>query len=410
MTQYTPSRRHLLGAAASGIAAAPFLYGPATARNIAASAPPKAEGQPMPRGVRLPASPPPAPKGQSIGLAIVGLGGYALNQIMPRIAEADHCHLAAVVSGNAEKAATVAAAYGLPEDAIYSYDSYEEIAGDDRIDAVYVILPTGLHTEFVLKAFTAGKHVICEKPMALTSAECEDMIAAGKAADRKLMIGYRCHFEPYNLKAMELMREEALGPLRVIRTAHHYRSGPSTPATNWRHNRALAGGGPLEDYGLYGIQAGLYLSGEMPVRISASTQQPANDPRFAEIFAHTASQMIFPSGATSQHSTSYDGAGANMVTVRGQTGFLTMEPATGYGGHEMMLRKGRSTETLTPGNPSIQFAAMLDHFGLSVMEGTEILTPGEMGLRDTRLIEAIYRSAETGRTMALNPDATMTEG
>jgi glucose-fructose oxidoreductase len=405
MGRYDFTRRTLLGWSAA--AAGALTGAAASSAALAASDKPVAKGQPYPSGVPLPSSPPPAPKGDSLGVAIIGLGRYALAQIMPSFAAAKGCHIAAVVSGNAEKAGRVAKAYGLAEDSIYSYDDFDRIASDDRIGAVYVILPSGLHADWTEKAFAAGKHVMCEKPMALSAAECERMIAASERAGRKLMIGYRCHFEPYNLKAMELMREEALGSLRLIRTAHQYPAGPTTPAENWRFNRALAGGGPLEDYGLYGLQAALYLTGEMPDRVAASSLQPKNDPRFTEIVAHTSTQLHFPSGVVAQLGTSYDSYPINAVSARGSRGALEMQPATGYGGNVMTLLKDRTEEELTPGDSGVQFSRMLSHFADAVRTGGAILTPGEMGLRDVRLMEAIYQAAASGRTLALNPDGTV---
>jgi predicted dehydrogenase len=367
---------------------------------------PQLKGLPLPGGVRLPATPPRRKREDSVGIAIVGLGGYALNQIMPRIEQAERMHISALVSGNPAKLAQVGDAYGVPADARYSYAEFDKIAADDRIDAVYIILPSAFHADFTIRAFAAGKHVLCEKPMALSSAECEAMIAAGRRANRKLMIAYRCHFEPYNVEAMRLMREKAVGTIRLIRTDQSYRAGPTTPAQNWRFNRALAGGGPLEDYGLYGLQSALYLSGEMPERISATTFQPKGDPRFTEIFAHVASQLTFPSGAVAQLATSYDAAGANFAQVRGTDGTLIMDPATSYAGQKMRI-EGRDARDLTPGDPNTQFAGQLDHFANAIRDNTPIVTGGEMGLRDMRLIEAIYASARTGRTVKLMPDGRM---
>ncbi len=274
--------------AGSGVMAASLVAVPAVAQ---AQGGVRATGQKMPDGVQLPASPPRRKRPDSVGFAIVGLGGYALNQMMPRFDQSERCHIAAIVSGNPDKLRKVGDAYDVPQDARLSYDAFDRIAADKRIDAVYVVLPTGLHAEWVIRAFAAGKHVLCEKPMALSSADCERMIAAGKRANRKLMIAYRSHFEPYNVEAMRLMSQKAVGDIRVMRTEQSYRMGPTTPSENWRTSRALAGGGPLEDYGLYGLQSALYLTGEMPESVSATTFRPANDRRFSEIFAHVASQI-----------------------------------------------------------------------------------------------------------------------
>jgi glucose-fructose oxidoreductase len=398
------TRRRLIEAGGTAAAAGLVVSGAAA---LGPARQPVATGQPLPDGLTLSAVPPRAHRPGSVGFAIIGLGDYALKQIMPRFAQSERAHIAALVSGNPAKLRAVGEAYGVPEQARYSYDSFAEIAANPAVEAVYIVLPTGLHAEWAERAFAAGKHVMCEKPMALSSAECERMIAASQRANRKLMIAYRCHFEPYNRAAMALMRDKAVGDLRLIRTEHSYRMGPTTPAQNWRVSRALAGGGPLEDYGIYGIQAALYLSGELPDRISASAYRPANDPRFAEIDAHVATQWHFPSGAAAQIVTSYDSAGLNMVEARGTAGALVMRPATNYDGLTLALETGRDRRDFTPGDPEVQFAGQLDHLASAIREGMAIITPGEMGLRDLRLIEAIYAAAQSGRTVRLNPDATI---
>lgn len=405
MTEHGMTRRRAIETGGTAAAAAALAL-TATGAWAQGSAP-RAKGQPMPDGVTLPSSPQRAAKPGSVGIAIIGLGDYALKQIMPRVSQSQRMHIAALVSGNPDKLARVGEAYGIPAEARYSYDGFAAIASNPAVEAVYIILPTGLHAEWAERAFAAGKHVLCEKPMAVSAAECERMIAAGQRANRKLMIAYRCHFEPYNRAAMELMGKKALGDLRLIRTEHSYRLGPTTPEANWRANRALTGGGPLEDYGIYGLQAALYLSGEMPERVSASAFRPTGDPRFAEVFAHVAVQAHFPSGAVAQIVTSYDSAGINMVEARGTEASLMMSPATNYGGNTLTIDDGRSKRALEPGDPEVQFAAMLDHLAAAIRDGTPIITPGEMGLRDLRLIEAIYAAAASGRSVALNPDGTM---
>lgn len=404
MADFHDSRRRFLQLSGASLIAPPLLSGcsRAQAASPAASLPRKAIGMPFPSWGSLPDTTPPAPEKDSVGFAVVGLGGYAIGQVMPALVKANRCHVAAVVSGNPDKAARVASAYGLPNDAIYSYDNFDELAKDERVDAIYIVLPTGLHADWTEKAFAAGKHVLCEKPMALTSPEGERMISASKRAGRKLMIAYRCHFEPYNLRAMELMRENAVGKIKSIETFQHYRMGPTSPSENWRVVRSLAGGGALEDYGIYGLQAALYLSGETPSRIRAVTEQPAGDPRFAEIFSSVKTVMEFPSGATASMFTSYDFApGRNRVNVQGDAGTLLMDPATGYGGHKMTLTQDGKAEKLMPGDPSVQFSRQCAHFADAIRDGVEIKTPGEMGVRDIRLIEAIYTSAAENRDVIL---------
>lgn len=391
---------------ASGALAATLTTSASTATPRIQSTGAQLKGLPLPPGVRLPTTPPRRKREDSVGFAIIGLGGYALNQMMPRFDQAERAHISALVSGNPEKLAQVGDAYGVPADARYSYEDFAKIAADDRIQAVYIVLPTAFHADFAIRAFAAGKHVLCEKPMALSSAQCEAMIAAGRRANRKLMIAYRCHFEPYNVEAMRLMRDKAVGTIRLIRTEQSYRAGPTTPAQNWRFSRALAGGGPLEDYGIYGLQSALYLSGEMPESIGATSFQPKGDPRFTEIFAHVAAQLRFPSGAVAQLATSYDAAGANFAHVRGTDASLIMDPATGYAGHRMRI-EGSNARDFTPGDPNVQFAGQLNHFTNAIRDGTPILTGGDMGLRDTRLIEAIYAAARSGQTVKLAPDGRM---
>ena len=371
------------------------------------SLPSRAIGRPFPEGVDLPTQVPPSPSANSIGVALMGLGRYGLDKMAPALTRSKHCHLAAVVSGNRGKAERVAKAYGLPQDAIYNYDNFDQIIKDDRIQAVYVVLPSGLHAEWTEKAFAAGKHVLCENPMALSANECERMISAGKRANKKLMIGYRCHFEPNNLMAMQMMRDKVIGNIQVIRTDQHYDIGNVSPADDWRVNRALAGGGALEDYGLYGLQAALYLTGEMPINVSATATTPHGKATFREIVNLVSSRFTFPSGAIAQLATSYSATWKDRVGIHGDNGIMLMHPATAYSGIRMSLQSSPKAGDIETQDASIQFSAMLDHFGESIKKDSTIKTGGEMGLRDIRLIEAIYQSAATGKQIDLNPDGTM---
>src|SRR6056297_2053434 len=153
----------------------------------------------QPPHLKLPEIPP-----KKLGWAVVGLGQLALGQIMPAFGLCDLSEPKALVSGHPDKAKTVANAYGVAKDAIYNYENYEQIANDDRIDVVYIALPNSMHAEFTIKALEAGKHVLCEKPMAISITECQRMIDAADKQDRRLMIAYRLHYEPFNRRVMEM--------------------------------------------------------------------------------------------------------------------------------------------------------------------------------------------------------------
>lgn len=334
---------------------------------------------------------------RKIGYAIVGLGSYA-DVILPRFAECRHSRLVALVSGSQEKARRYAARYGVPESGLYTYGSFDRIRDNPDVDIVYVILPNGLHHEYTLRAAAAGKHVLCEKPMANTAAEAEEMIAACRAAGRKLMIGYRSHFEANNREAMRLARSGELGAARIVTADHGFNIGDPT---QWRLNRTLAGGGSLMDIGIYSLQAARYLTGEEPVAVSAVESTDRSDVRFREVEDTINFQLTFPSGVVANCVSTY-GSHHNRYRFVGASGWLDAEPATSYEGNRLRLhREWRTVDHPAPELELNQFSGQLDHLSQCVMSDSEPIVPGEEGLRDMRIIEAIYRSAREGRTVRL---------
>jgi glucose-fructose oxidoreductase len=334
-----------------------------------------------------------------LGYAIVGLGSYGLGVIIPQFANCAHSRLAAVVSGDSAKAHRVAAEHGLPERSIYSYESFDQIRDNPDVDIVYVCLPNSMHAEYVIRAARAGKHVMCEKPMAVSAAECVKMIAACKTANRKLMIGYRCHFEPFNLEAMRLARSGAAGKIRYVRSEHGF---IQRDPEKWRLKRALAGGGSLMDMGVYSLQAARYMTGEEPVAVQALESTDRTDPRFHEVEDQIDWQLLFPSGAVAACKSMYS-ANQNHIIAMGDKGRIELEPATRYDGNHMWTgRDGREHEiTPPPGPGKTQFAGQLDHLAECIATGREPIVSGEEGLRDMRIVEAIYRSAREGRRIQL---------
>jgi len=345
------------------------------------------------------AGPARAAKDGRIGYAIVGLGYYGLNVILPQFVNCQHSRVAALVSGDPDKARATAARYGVPERSIYSYETFDQIRDNPDVDAVYVILPNSMHAEYTIRAAKAGKHVLCEKPMATTVAECEAMIAACKTAGRKLMIGYRCHFEPYNLEAMRLAKAGPAGQIRYVRSEHGFvQRDPS----KWRLKRALSGGGSLMDMGIYSLQAARYMTGEEPEQVTARESTDRSDPRFTEVEDMIEWLLKFPSGAIASCLSTYS-ANQNHVLLMGDKGRIELEPATRYDGNRLWTGKdGREADiTPPPGPGKTQFAGQLDHLADCIRTDRSPIVSGEEGLRDIRIIEAIYRSAREGGTVRL---------
>ena len=337
---------------------------------------------------------------RKLGYAIVGLGYYGLQTIMPQFVNCEHSRVTALVSGDRTKALATAAKYGVPERSIYTYADFDRIRDNPDVDIVYVCLPNSMHAEYTIRAAKAGKHVMCEKPMAVSVAECEAMIRACKTAGKKLMIGYRCHFEPFNLEAMRLAKSGAAGKIRYVRSEHGFVQGDPN---KWRLKRALSGGGSLMDMGIYSLQAARYLTGEEPIAVTARESTDRRDPRFREVEDMIEWTLEFPSGAIAGCQSMYS-ANQNHILLMGDKGRIELEPATRYDGNKMWTgRDGRETAITSPppGPGKTQFAGQLDHLAECILDGRQPIVSGEEGLRDMRIVEAIYRSVREGRTVKL---------
>jgi glucose-fructose oxidoreductase len=382
------SRREMLGvASAAGIAVG--LAGAAQAATAASA--PKASGQALAGVGRLP-----DPLAGRMRWAIVGLGNYAVAQMIPRFAQTEHARITAFVSGDAAKAADLGARYGVSK--FYNYDNFDAIAQDDQIDCVYIALPVGLHAEYTIRALKAGKHVLCEKPMANTSAECRAMIAAAKAANRQLGVAYRVHFDPFNIDVKRRLATGEIGDIRWIGADNHFNADPSFPPHKWRLSKSLGGGGPMFDYGIYGLNGALmYLGDVAPLDVSAVYTTPPGDARFAEVEGGLQYRMRMANGAMVHGSTSYYTFSVNRQSLVGTSGSMAMEPANGYDHNYLRIKKAGSADLIVDSIGSVpQFAGQIDGFCLAAKANTPHRTPGEMGLRDITLIEAIYRSADAG--------------
>ncbi len=329
---------------------------------------------------------------QTVGWAVMGLGGYAQGQMLPAFARCRRSRLVGLVSGTPGKAARVAGQYGIDQKEVYSYEDIPKLKDDPRIQVVYVVTPPGTHRRFVEAAAAAGKHVFCEKPMAPTEGDCRAMIEACRKAGRLLGIGYRSRYERNNVAAIAAIREGRLGSLRSVTSDHGFSIGTG----QWRTERKLSGGGSMMDIGIYSLNAMRYLSGEEPTEVRAEISNPKNDPRFKEVEDTVHFTLRFPSGLVGTGTSGYSWrSGENRYEAIGDRDKIVASPATPYEGHRF------SGPLAVDATVPDQFVGELDAFSEAVTGGKPFLAPGEEGLRDVRIIEAIYESAVRGRSVRL---------
>ena len=326
-----------------------------------------------------------------VGYCIVGLGRISVDHFMPGLLASQHGRVTGLVSGTPDKAQKLAAQYQVPPSSVYSYEQYDRIRENPAIDAVYIGLPNSQHAEFTIRAARAGKHVLCEKPMATTVADAQAMIAACEQARRKLMIAYRCQLEPVNLRAIELIRSGAIGQVQAIESAHGFNIQPG----EWRLNKKLAGGGPLMDVGIYSLNASRYLTGEEPQVLAAYSSVIDRDGRFNEVEENVSWTMRFPSGIVASCTTTYGASMDGFVRVHGSKGMLELSPAFSYEGIRMTgMTAGKQPVDMPEGikDPQ-QFTAEADYFADCIRNNKPVRMGGEEGLRDMELMMQIYRSA-----------------
>ena len=340
------------------------------------------------------------PMMQRLGVAVVGLGHLALEQILPGFGQAKSVRVTALVSGHPDKARAVAAQHGVPGENLYDYANFDKIKDNPAIDFVYIVLPNAMHEEFVTRAARAGKHVLCEKPMAATVAEAERMVQACAAAKVKLMVAYRMQYEATQRAAIALARGGELGDLRMMEAVN----GQNDVPDQWRQVKAIAGGGSLPDVGIYCLNAFRYITGEEPIEVTGRMTQPKDDPRFREIEDIATFTLAFPSGVIGIGTSAYSIHEARTLKAIGSKGCVGIENAFAYNNLTMMVSRkvggvnGIDHRQYPPKN---QFATEMDHFAEALRTGAVPHTPGEEGLADMKIMEAIYRAAAGGSPVKL---------
>ncbi|MFT3705508.1 MAG: Gfo/Idh/MocA family oxidoreductase [Agriterribacter sp.] len=333
-------------------------------------------------------------KKDKLGVALVGLGYYSTDLLAPALQQTKHCYLAGIVTGTPAKAEAWKKKYNIPDKNIYDYKSFDQIANNTDIDVVYVVLPPSMHEEYVVRAAKAGKHVWCEKPMAMTEAECARMIEACKANKRSLAIGYRLQHEPNTNEYRRIVKQKLLGNVKAVEDAAGYFDNRTD---HWKQKKEL-GGGVMLDMGVYAIQGARLGTGMEPVSIVSAKTSTTRPEIYKNGLAETAvATLEFPGGVMANIKTSF-GENVNFLNIQCEKGDIKMAPYSGYNG-----LKGSSPlgEIYKPYDVPWQQANQMDDDAQSIMQNKPMLVPGEEGLRDIRIVEAILKSAETGQAVKL---------
>jgi len=327
-------------------------------------------------------------------VAIMGLGSYGT-----RVAEAmqscKKAKLVGVISGTPSKITNWQSKYNIPEKNCYNYENFDRIKDNPDIDAVYVITPNGLHHDQVIRVAKAGKHAICEKPMALNAKQGQEMIQACKKANVKLLVGYRMHFEAKTLEIIRMRKDGEFGKIMFFQGLCGFKIGDPT---QWRLNRQLAGGGGLMDIGIYAINGSRYMIGEEPFWVTAE-ETKTNPQKFKEGVDETIQfQLGFPSGAVASCLSSYNMNNLDRFFLNGEQGFAELQPSTGYGPIKGRTHKGELTQ------PHITHQTVqMDEMSGIILEGQQPIVPvdGEEALKDLKIIDAIYLAVKTGKKVNL---------
>lgn len=327
-------------------------------------------------------------KREKLGVALVGLGSYAGGQLAPALQETEHCELRGIVTGTPSKIPEWQQRYGIPDGNVYNYENLHEVANNDDIDIIYIVTPPGVHARDSIVAAEAGKHVWCEKPMAMDEEECQSIIDAATKNRVQLTIGYRMQHEPNTQTIIRFGKEETYGAITSIETGAGY-SGAHRDPENWRRNPEL-GGGALYDMGVYPINAARYATGMELIAVKGR-QWSDRDEMYADVDEHTDFEMEFPNGVFAKGETSF-GNSTNYITVECTDGWYRLSPMQSYTGVRGETSDGKE---LPPAGINQQ-ARQMDNDALAIRENKDPIVPGEDGLADIRIVKAIMESSRNG--------------
>lgn len=331
-------------------------------------------------------------KKEKVGVALLGLGSYSTYQLAPALQQTKHAYLAGIVTGSPEKIPVWQRKYGIPDTHVYNYNNMSDIANNKDIDVIYIVTPTGTHAKFAVAAANTGKHVWCEKPMAMTVEECQTIIDACQKNKVKLSIGYRMQHEPNTQTLIGYANSKPFGKLTRIDALAGYNGGGGN---NWRFKRDM-GGGALYDMGVYTINGIRYSAGMEPTRV-ISAEQTTKRPRiFAEVDETTAYVLEFKNGLKAYGRTSV-GENINQLKVSCENGSYQLSPMQSYNGVVGSRSDGKKLNTFIAN----QQAKQMDDDARSILDNKTVMVSGEEGLKDIHIVQAIIKSAETKQAVVL---------
>ncbi len=321
---------------------------------------------------------------EKLGVALCGLGSYARGQLAPGLQRTEHCELRGIVTGSPEKIPRWQRRHHIPDQNVYSYETLPDIANNDDLDVVYIVTPPGVHARDAITAAKAGKHVWCEKPMAMDVEECRAVIDAAEANGVQLTVGYRLQHEPNNRAVMRYAAEETYGTVQGVKTGAGY-DGAHPDPDDWRRDAEL-GGGALYDMGVYPINAARYAVGREPIAVQGRTWSEREEmysevPEFAEF------TLEFPGGVTATGETSF-GKSTNYLDVTYADGWCRLRPFQSYSG--VQGRTSDGTQLRPSGRD--QQARQMDNDARAIKNDNAPIVPGEEGLADIRIVNAIMES------------------
>lgn len=320
---------------------------------------------------------------KKLGVALVGLGYYSTDLLAPALQLTGHCELRGIVTGSPEKIPQWQNKYGIKDSNVYNYENMDDIANNDDIDVVYIVLPTGLHAEYAIKAANAGKHVWCEKPMAKTAEECRQIIEACNRNNVKLSIGYRMQHEANTQTIMKWAETEPFGKIKNLEAAAGYNGATITP---WKLEKEM-GGGAMYDMGVYPLNATRYTTGMEPIAVKA--KHTTNRPNvFNEVDETTIFELEFPGGVIASCRTSF-GESLNNLEVNCEDGWYYLRPFQSYSGVQGKASDGTVLEPFGKNQQAVQ----MDNDSLAILQNQPVKVPGEEGMKDIVIVEKIYESA-----------------